>query len=177
MGRGQWAFRAVTVNRITCPARAGHDAFLTKAPPSSGGAGLQPSGGKCFGDREIDNRLGDFVDVIRPSVQRDVQNDLDHLRIIVACQFDRTQIIVTDMAARLGDFGRKLHGGICLWIAGVAVPIGKDFGIIQFGKGLAQVGVRRQTIGATVDFGHGKGNAFTRGSRQAALSQCPDRPR
>jgi hypothetical protein len=35
-------------------------------------------------DGEVDFSLGDFVDVVRPGVERDVEHDLDHLCIVIA---------------------------------------------------------------------------------------------
>ena len=69
-------------------------------------------------NREVDVGLGDFVDVIRPGVERDVQHDLDHLRIVIAGGLDGLHVVFTDMAAFARDLDGEAYGGVGLGIVG-----------------------------------------------------------
>ncbi len=42
---------------------------------------------------EVDVGLGDFVDVVRPGVERDVEHDLDHLRIVIPGGLEGTEVV------------------------------------------------------------------------------------
>ena len=82
-----------------------------QAAPGSSSARL--AGGD---DGEVDVGLGDFVDVIRPGVERDVQHDLDHLRVVVAGGLDGVDIVFTDVAALARDFDGEAYCGVRLGI-------------------------------------------------------------
>src|SRR5258707_10692364 len=53
--------------------------------------------------REVNIGLGDLVDVVRPGVERDVQNDLDHLRVVVAGGLDGVDICLAHKTAGYDD--------------------------------------------------------------------------
>ena len=72
------------------------------------------------------------------------------------------------MAPRFGHLNRELHGGVGLGVVGMAVAVGEDLGLAQLANRLAQISVGRQAIGATVDFGHGKGHTLPRCGGQRA---------
>ena len=55
--------------------------------------------GAARDDREVDLRLGDLVDVVGQRVERDVQHDLDDLRVVVAGEPDRGDVDVGHVAA------------------------------------------------------------------------------
>ena len=67
-------------------------------------------------DREVDVGLEDLVDVVGPGVQRDVQDDLDDLRVGVAGELQGREIALRDMAALAGDLGGEAHGGVGLGV-------------------------------------------------------------
>ena len=115
--------------------------------------------------------LRHFVHVIGQGVRRDVKNDLDDLCVVIARQLDRPQIVVADMTAGLGYLCGEVDGGIGFGIVRMAFAIGEDLGVVQFGEVLAQVAVRRKTIGAAVDLCHGQGNTFAGGDRQGSFAQ------
>ena len=58
--------------------------------------------------REVDIRLGDFVDVVRQRVQGDVQHDLDEFCIAVAGCPDVLQRFVIDVPPFAGHGRREL---------------------------------------------------------------------
>ena len=61
--------------------------------------------------REVDVGLCDFVDVIRPGVERDVQHDLDNLRVIIAGGPERIDVVLTDVAAFTRDLDGETYCG------------------------------------------------------------------
>src|SRR6476660_7097542 len=59
-----------------------------------------PSGRLAGGDDgKVDVGLGDPVDVVRPGVERDVEHDLDHLRIVISGQLHGAYVLIAHMAA------------------------------------------------------------------------------
>src|SRR5688572_21945274 len=123
-------------------------------------------------DGEVDVGLCDLVDVVGPGVQRDVQDHLDHLRIVVTGGLDRAQISFADMAALASDLYRKCHGGLSLCVVRAAVAVGGDLRVVELREVLAKVGVCGQAVTAAVDLGYGESDALARRRRQRALGQC-----
>ena len=83
-------------------------------------------------------------------------------RIRVACIANGFQIGVTDLAAGLDDFARKLDGGVPLRVAGMALPSENDFIGRQLGHMLGRKAVNRQAIVAAIHFGDSEADAVTR---------------
>ena len=67
------------------------------------------------------------IDEVCQGVHSHQRDDLHDVRIRVAGIADGLQIGVTDVAAGLDDFARKLDGGVPLRIAGMALPSENDF--------------------------------------------------
>ena len=98
-------------------------------------------------------------------------DDLDDLRIGVTGRAYRLQVFVADMAPRTGHLGREAHRSVGLRVVRSAAAVGGDFSVVEFGQVLAQVGMRRQAVGAAVDLGDGQGDALARRRRQGVLGQ------
>jgi hypothetical protein len=62
------------------------------------------SGLAGFDDREVDLRLTDRVDVVRPGVERHVLHDFDDLRVRVAGRLDCRKVIARNVAAPPGKW-------------------------------------------------------------------------
>src|SRR5262249_1654000 len=75
---------------------------------------------------------------------------------------DGVQIDVTDLAAGLDDFARKLDGGVPLRVRGMALPSENDFFSRQLGHMLGRKAVNRQAVVAAICFGDSEADAVTR---------------
>lgn len=96
--------------------------------------------------REVDIGLGDFVHVIRPCVQGNVLNDLDHLRVVVSRELHGADIIVCHMSALPGDFHSEADGRVRDRIVRSAIAVGGDFGVVELGEIARKISVRGQAI-------------------------------
>src|SRR3546814_5211535 len=94
------------------------------------------------------------------------RDDLHDVRIRVAGIADGFQIGVTDLAAGLDDFARKLDGGVPLWVVGMALPSENDFIGRQLGHMLGREAVKRQAVVAAIHFGDSEADAVTRRSEE-----------
>ena len=74
-------------------------------------------------DQKIDLRLSDLVDVIGPSIQRDVQDDLNKLSIAVARALERPDVCFINMAAQARHLRGEAHGGVGPGIIGGAIAM------------------------------------------------------
>src|SRR5437764_1144302 len=82
------------------PGRRGRRAAGRARPAGRSRSWLASGGGAMRGDdREVDHRLGDFIDVVGPGVQGDMQHDFDDLRVVVTGQLDGADIVLLDMPA------------------------------------------------------------------------------
>jgi hypothetical protein len=118
---------------------------------------------------EIDACLGDFVEVICPCVERDVEHDLNDLRIVIAT--DLTALIsspVTWPRSRTTLTAKRTAASA--FVRG-AVAVGGNLSVVELGKVLPEISVGRDVIGATVDLGHGERDTLARLGRQGAFVQ------
>ena len=77
-------------------------------------------------DREVDCGLCDFVDVVGQGVERNVEDNLDDLRVVVASSLDRLQLGVRDVAARPDHLRRETHRGAGLRVRGAPFAVRGD---------------------------------------------------
>jgi hypothetical protein len=56
-------------------------------------------------DGEVDRGVRDHIHVVGQRVERDVKDDLDHLRVVVPGSLDRLHLCIRDVAARPDDLG------------------------------------------------------------------------
>src|SRR5208283_1780379 len=103
-----------------CVAPAGEVTGAAGGVCHSLGTSHQLAGGD---DGEVDVGLADYIDVVRPGVERDMEHDLDHLRIVVAGRLYGIDIVLSDMAVLTHDFDRKAHRGIRLEVVRSAVTV------------------------------------------------------
>ena len=122
---------------------------------------------------KVDLGSGDFVDVVGQRIERDVQHDLDDLRVVEARAPDRGDIGVRDVAALTHNRHGEANGGVGFRIVRRTVAIGGDFGIVQTGHLLAEEGksallhkvaLLLSVLGATAIFGFGKTSGLVIGS-------------
>ena len=137
--------------------------------PLQAGQGRAPLAGGD--DGKVDVGLGDFVDVIGPGVERDVQHDLDHLRVVVARGLDGVDIVLTDMAALARNFNGETYGGVRNGVVRGAIAVGDQFRVVELREIFAEIGVSRQAIAAAVEIGDGERDTLARRRRQSTLIQ------
>jgi hypothetical protein len=101
-----------------------------------------------------------------------VQNDLDHLRVVIAGELDGADVVVAHMAARARHLGGETDGGVGLDVVGGAGAVGGNLGIVELGEVLAEIGVSGQAVVTAVDLGDRKRNALARRGRQRAFAEC-----
>jgi hypothetical protein len=101
-----------------------------------------------------------------------VKHNLDELRMVIAGGFDGGDIVFGDMAVRANDFDRETHSSIRLEIVRGAVTVSGDFGVVELGKILPEIGMGRKAIVATVDLSNGERDALAGLSGQGAFVQC-----
>ena len=103
-----------------------------------------------------------IVEKVRQRVHGHQRDDLNDVRIRVACIADDFQIGVTNLTAGLDDFARKLDRGVPLRVAGMALPSENDFIGGQLGHMIGRKAVNRQAIVAAIHFGDSEADAVTR---------------
>src|SRR5215469_8432896 len=89
---------------------------------------MQPSSDRaspCNG-RKVLLGIEHVIEKIRQGIHSHQRDDLHDVRIRVACIANGFQIGVTDLAAGLNDFARKLYGGVPLRVAGMALSSEND---------------------------------------------------
>jgi len=155
---------------------AGH---LNKQLVAAIGRTGQPALGLCGGDLqcmraskrrgEVDLGFGDLVDIVRPRVERHMQDDLDDLCVVVTGLLDGPEIGFAHMTALARDLDGETHCGIGLRIVRRAVAVGGHLGVVEFRDVLAEIGVRRKTIRTAVDLGDRESDTLMCGRGQRAF--------
>ena len=100
----------------------------------------------CLGghDREVDLGLCDLVDIVGQRIEGDVQHDLDHLRVVVACLLDCLNVDIRDVPTRLHQLDGEANRNVRLRIGRDAVAIGGDFGFRELCQVFAKIRCARR---------------------------------
>ncbi|SJM31360.1 hypothetical protein BQ8482_190090 [Mesorhizobium delmotii] len=122
-------------------------------------------------DGKVDLRPGNLIDIVGPDIESDMLDDLDDLRIVVACEPDGAEILVTDMAAVARNLGGETHRCGGLGVVGPAAAIGDHLGIVKLGEVLAEIGVGGKAVAAAIDLGDRQSDALARRRGKAALGK------
>ena len=102
------------------------------------------------------------IEKVRQRVHGHQRNDLHDICVRVADIANRFHIGITDLAAGLDDFARKLNSGVPLRVACMTLPSDNDFIGRQLGHMLGRKAVNRQAVVASIHFGDGEADAVTR---------------
>jgi hypothetical protein len=105
-----------------------------------------------------------------------VQHDLDQLRVGIAGVLDGLDVGIGNMAAGVDQLDREANRRVGFRIGRAAGAVGFDFGVGQFREVLAQIGMRRKAIIATVDLGDCERDAFAGRSFQRAFGEGAVQP-
>ena len=129
------------------------------------------------GLREVDDRAGDIVEVVREDVQRDMGHNLGDFRVSAACLPHGRHVGIVDHSPLFHHGPGKPKHPVGLGVGRRSAPAVED---ILFGQpdGLANGRVRRHTVIAVILFAHVQGQLLPHPWPQNAMAlSAPLKPR
>jgi hypothetical protein len=91
--------------------------------------------------RKVDLGLGNFVDVVGQSVERNVDHNFHHLGVAIARTLHRLNIGIGYVSALLRNFCGKTYIRIGFGVGRSTVAVRRDFSVVQLGYVFAEIGM------------------------------------